>query len=38
MSKKEEGKLLKRDVKYLKEEIVFLIAANKETQEKISEM
>ena len=32
MSIKEESKSLQRDVKYLKEEIVFLIAANKETQ------
>ena len=38
MSIKEEGKLLHQDVKYLKEEIMFLIAANNHTKEKISEL
>ena len=38
ISIKEEGKTIQRDMKYLKEEIVFLIAANKETKDKISKM
>ena len=37
ISIKEEGKLLQRDVKYLKERILFLIADYRHTKERISE-